>query len=117
MTVHFRDTEFNGTIKFGQAFGYIFLIYFFGTCVSSFVMWIYTSFIDTHYLGSMLDVVLKMYDNYKLPVDDKTYNVFQTIYKPVPYSIFIVFSSIFVGSFWGLILSAFVKREKRVFEE
>jgi hypothetical protein len=79
-------------------------------------MVIYTSLIDTHYLTNTLDVLMKLYDSYKFPVDDKTYAVLQTIYKPVPFGMINVFFSMIAGAFWGLILAAFVKREKSIFE-
>jgi hypothetical protein len=59
---------------------------------------------------------MKLYDSYKFPVDDKTYAVLQTIYKPVPFGMINVFFSMIAGVFWGLILAAFVKREKSIFE-
>jgi hypothetical protein len=117
MSVHFRDTECKGTIKYGQAFLYIFLIYFFGSIVSSIVMIIYTSYIDTNYLGSLLDVMLKLYDSIKMPIADKYTTVLQSLYKPVPFSLLNVFSSVFSAAFWGLILAAFVRREKSLFKE
>ncbi|HJV76814.1 MAG TPA: DUF4199 domain-containing protein [Paludibacter sp.] len=115
MSVHFRDNECNGTIKYGQAFSYIFLVYLFGSFVSSIVMVIYTSLIDTHYLTTTLDVLLKLYDSYNFPVDDKTYAVLKAIYKPVPFSLINIVSSMIGGAFWGLILAAFVKKEKNIF--
>lgn len=116
MSTHLRDNEYNGTIKYGQAFSYIFLVYLFGSIVSSIVIVIYTSFIDTHYLATNLDILLKLYDSYNFPVDDKTAAVLQAIYKPVPFSLINIISSMIGGTFWALILAAFVKREKSIFE-
>ena len=116
MSIHLRDNEYNGTIKYGQAFSYIFLVYLFGSIVSSIVIVIYTSFIDTHYLATNLDILLKLYDSYNFPVDDKTAAVLQAIYKPVPFSLINIISSMIGGTFWGLILAAFVKKEKSIFE-
>lgn len=117
IAIHFRDTECDGAIKYGHAFSYIFLIYFFGSIISSIVIFIYTRFIDISLLGSMLDVLLKLYDGYNLPIDDKTYKVMETLYEPLPFSILNIFSSAFSGAFWALILAAFVKKEKSLFEE
>jgi len=117
MAIRFRDTHFEGTIKYSQAYNFLFQTYLFGSIISSFVVLIYTSFIDTNYLAYLLDVLLKMYDSYKFSIDDKTLKVLETIYKPAPFSLFNIFSSMIVGIFWGLILAAFVKKEKTIFEE
>ena len=117
MAVHFSETEYKGIIKYGQAFGYIFLLYFFGSFVSSIVIFIYTSFIDTNFLGMTLELVLKMYDNMKFPLDDKMIKFYETIYKPTAYSFLNVFFSMIIAAFWGSILAAFVKRDKSIFEK
>lgn len=116
MAVHFRDNDFNGKINYGQAFRYIFLIYFFGSIVASIVMLIYTSFIDTHFLDSLLDVTFKMYERFKIPLDDKTMKAIEYIYKPVQYSLLNVIFSIIGGTFWSLILAGLVKKDKSIFE-
>lgn len=117
MAIRFRDMHFGGIIKYSQAYNFIFQVYLFGSIISSFVVLIYTSFIDTNYLAYMQDILLKMYDSYKFPIDDKTFKFLETIYKPAPFSLLNVFSSMIVGIFWGLILAIFVKKEKTIFEE
>ena len=117
MTVHYRDMECKGKISFGQAFSYMFLIYVFGSIVSAIVMMIYTTFIDTHFLASLLDVTLKMYDTLKIPMDDKTYKLIEAIYNPATYSILNVFFSMIGAAFWAVILAGFIKKEKSIFEE
>lgn len=115
MASHFRDTECEGEIKYSHAFNYLFLVYFYGSIVSSFIILIYTRFVDTTLLNTMLDSLLKLYDRYKFPIDDSTYSLLQTLYKPEPYSLLNIFSGVFTGAFWGLILAAFVKKEKSIF--
>lgn len=117
IAIHYRDTECGGSIKYGQAFGYIFLLYFFGSIISSIVTFIYTRFIDTNLLSVMLDAILKLYDSYKLHLDDQTYTVIETLYKPVPFSLLNIVSSIFSGAFWSLILASLVRKEKNIFEQ
>jgi len=117
MAIHLCNTEFKGLIKYGQAFGYIFLIYFFGSIVSSIVIWIYTSFIDKNFLGITLETIFKMYENLQIPLDKKTNELFETVYKPAPYSFLNIFFSMIAGAFWGLILAAFVRKEKTIFEK
>ncbi|MDR3651688.1 MAG: DUF4199 domain-containing protein [Paludibacter sp.] len=117
MSARFRDTKCEGTISYKHAFSYIFQVYVYGSIISSFVILLYTSFVDTNYLGSMLDVILKLYEKINMRFDDKTYKVFETMYKPAPFAILNIISSLFVGAFWGLILAAFLKKEKSVFED
>jgi hypothetical protein len=117
MAVHFSETEYKGIIKYGQAFSYIFLLYFFGSIISSIVIFIYTSFIDTNFLGMTHELVLKMYDNMKFPLDDKIMKFYEMIYKPITYTFLNVFFSIIIAAFWSSILAAFVKREKSIFEK
>ena len=117
MAVHFRDTDFNGIINYGQAFRYIFLIYFFGSIVASIVMMIYTSFIDTHFLDLLLDAIFKMYEQFKIPLDDKTMKAYEYACKPAQYSLLNAFFSIIGGTFWGLILAGIVKKDKSIFEK
>jgi len=116
MAVHLREAEFGGAISFGKAFCYIFLVYFFGSIISSIVLFIYTSLIDKFFLDMTLDTLMKMYDAYKFPVDDKTYAMLQTIYKPFPFSLLNVFFSAIAASFWGLVLAGFIKKDKSIFE-
>ena len=117
MAINFRDTEFKGRMNYGQAFKYIFLIYLFGSVISSIVMLIYTSFIDKHFLDLLLDSTLKMYEQFKFPLDNKTISLYEHTYKPIQYSLLNIFLSSIVGTFWSLILAGFVKKEKSIFEE
>lgn len=117
MVIHFRENECGGTIKFKQAFGYIFFVYLFGSVISSIVLFVFTSFIDTHYLSLTLDVLMKMYDSYKFPVDNNTYTILKSIYNPFPFALLNIFASAFIGAFWGLILAVVVKKERNIFSQ
>lgn len=117
MAIRFRDFDNGGTITYKQALLHIFLIYVFGSIISSFVILIYTTFVNPNYLSTLLDMLLKTYDSFKFPIDDKSYKFLEMIYKPAPFAIMNVISSLFVGGFWGLILAGFVKKEKSIFEK
>lgn len=117
LAIRFRENECGGIIKYGQAFKYIFQVYFFGTIIASLVILIYTRFFNPGYLEFTLNSLLKMYDNFKFPIDDTTHKLMETLYKPAPYALLNIFSSMFVGAFWGLILASFVKKEKSIFEK
>jgi hypothetical protein len=116
MSIRFRNEEFDGIISYGKAFSYILQVYFFGSIISSLVMFIYTAYINQAYLEMYLNTVMKIYHDIKFPIDDKNYNIMESIFKPAPFALSNIFSSIFTGAFWGLILAAFVKKEKNIFE-
>lgn len=118
MAIRFRETQCNGVIKYRQAFHYVFLVYFYGSIISSFVLLIYTSFIDTNFLNLQFDILMKTYENLKIVIDDKSFKILESIYTvPAPYALLNVFAGMLGGLFWGLILAAFVKKEKSIFEK
>ena len=80
-------------------------------------MLIYTKFIDATYLENMLNAQLKIYDTFKFHMDDQSYNLLEKFYKPATFALGNIIGSLIIGTFWGLILSAFIKREKGIFEE
>lgn len=113
----YRDEENEGFMTYGEGFSYIFRTYFYGGIIGSLVILLYTGLIDPEYLSGMINDVLKMYDAMNFPVDDNMISMVETIYKPAPFALMNVFSSAIVGAFWGLILAAFVKKEKSIFEQ
>jgi hypothetical protein len=117
LTVRIREKEFEGLIKYRQSFHYILQIYFYGSVISSLIMLIYTKFIDASYLENMLNAQLKLYDTFKIHMDDQTYNLLEKFYKPATFALGNIVGSLIIGTFWGLILGAFIKKEKSIFEE
>lgn len=114
--VSLREKEFGGKIHFGKAFNYIFLLYFYGAVISSLVMLIFTTYINKGYLDTYFNETLKLYQTIKLPIDDNSFSLLEKIFKPAPFALGNLLSSVFVGTFWSLILSVFVKKEKSIFE-
>lgn len=112
----YRDNECEGIINYSRAFSFIFQVYFYGSIVSSLVMLIYASYINKEYLDAMINAVLKVYDSINFPVDDNVSGLMETIYKPAPFALLNLFSSAIVAAFWGLVLAAFVKKDKNIFE-
>lgn len=112
----FRDKENEGFISYGGAFQHVFFTYVYGSILSSLVMLIYTMAIAPDYLGSMINEVFKMYDSINFPINESTYQMAESIFKPAPFALMNVLSSTFVAAFWGLILAAFIKKDKSIFE-
>lgn len=116
ITTRFRDIECEGSINYLNALKYIFLLYFFGSFVLSIIIWVYTQFINKTFLDLSLDLLLKTYENYKIHIDNQSYSILVKIFKPLPYSIFNLFASIFSSLFWSSILALFIKKDKNIFE-
>ena len=114
--VAYRDKENGGTLSYRQSFHFLFQIYFYGSIVLSLIILLYTTFINNGYLESMENEVLKMYETLNFPIEDTMVDVMETMYKPAPFALLNLFAGALVGLFWGLILAAFVKKEKSIFE-
>lgn len=112
----FRISEHADALTFGEAFSYVFRVYFYGAVVGSLVMLIYT-LLNVDFLAVLLNDSLLLYDKFNIPIDDKTYDLLNSIFKPAPYALFNLFGSAIVAAFWGLILAIFLKKEKSIFEE
>lgn len=112
----FRVAENGDAMTFGEAFSYVFRVYFYGAVIGSLVMFIYTM-INVDFLAVLLNDTLMLYENMNFPIDDTSYDLINSIFKPAPYALFSLFGSAIVAAFWGLILAIFLKKEKSIFGE
>jgi hypothetical protein len=112
----FRVAENGDAFTFGEAFGYVFRVYLYGAVIGSLVVLVYT-LINVEFLAILLNDMLMLYDKINFPIDDATYDMLNSIFKPAPYALFNLMSSAIVAAFWGLILGLFLKKEKSIFEE
>ncbi len=112
----FRVAENGDAFSLGEAFSYVFRVYFYGAVIGSLVVLIYTM-INVDFLAILLNDTLMIYEKMNIPIDDTTYDLLNTIFKPAPYALFNLFISAIVAAFWGLILGLFLKKEKSIFEE
>jgi hypothetical protein len=115
-TVLYRDHECSGTINYGKAFYFLFRVYILGSVISSIIVFVYAGFINKDYLDFMMNEVLKSYEKLSVKIDDNTYNMIQLFFKPASFAFLSIFSSIFTSAFWALIIAAFVKKDKNIFE-
>jgi len=114
-TKRFREATLGNAMTFRQAFSYVFRVYFYGAVIGSLVMLVYTM-INVDFLAVILNDTLLIYDKFGITIDDETYNIVNSIFKPAPYALFNLFRSAIVAAFWGLILGLFLKKEKSIFE-
>jgi len=117
-TVKFRDTEFGGFITYWIAFKYILYTFFFAALISSVVKFIYFQFINPAYLDTfMYDETMKMLVRMKYPINETIEAQTRSMLKPASYTLLWVWVNVFIGSVVGIILAAFIKKEKSIFTE
>lgn len=117
LSIRHRDVDCEGDISYGKAFWYILLTFFYAAIISTVIKYIYFQFINTSYLETMFQESMKMMEKMKFPMDDMTIQQTEKIYKPASFSLIFIFTNVFMGSIVGLIMAAFVKKEKSIFEE
>jgi hypothetical protein len=110
-----RFSDNSSNFSYGQAFGYIFKTYMIGAIIGSVVMSVY-ALINKNFLSVMLNDILMMYEKMNITVTDEIYNLLNMVLSPAPYVLLNLFGSLLVALFWALILAAFVKKEKSIFE-
>ena len=117
MAMQFRDTECNGIITYSKAFSLILLTFFFAAIISSVVKFVYFQFINPDYLDQMFQETMKVLNKMKFPVNDEMINQTKSMLKPVNYTFVYIWTNVFFGLIVGLIMAAFIKKEKSILEE
>ena len=117
MSIRFRDVECGGAIRYGKAFSFIVLTFFFAALISSIVKYVYFQFINPTYLDELLNESLKAIQMLKIPIDKASYDQMAKVMKPATFSLQYIWMNVIVGTILGLIMAAFVKKEKSIFEE
>ena len=117
MSVQFRDKECEGNITYGRAFLFVIYTFFFAALISSIVKYFYFRFINPSYLDELLQESLKAMEMMKFKIDDEAYNQVSDMMKPANMALQFIWVNMFIGMIVGLIMAAFVKKEKSIFEE
>ena len=117
LSVKFRDVECEGFISYWKSFSLILLTFFFAALISSVVKYIYFQFINPDYLDQMFQESMKAITLMKIPITDALTDQMKSMLKPASYTLVYVWSNVLMGVIVGLIMAAFIKKEKSVFEE
>jgi len=113
----YRDKELEGFISYGKSLGFILLSFFYASLISAFVKIIYFQFINPNYLIEIYNQTMLLMEQFGFPITAEFERSMNSLLKPVPYSFFSIIGNMFYGLILGLIMAAFVKKEKSVFEE
>jgi len=109
--MHFRVTECDDKISYGQALSYIVWLYTFAGVVASLIRMIYLKWFDTEYLNQIFQQSVSALKQLGMGENVEAQNAMQQILTPVRYSVYCIFSDVISGGFIGLILSIFVTRK------
>lgn len=116
LSVQFRDKECGGYIGYGRIFLFILLSFFYAALISSFVKFMYFQFINPEYLSNLYNESMLLLE--KMGFSDSTIeDNLASILKPAAFSLQYIWVNMLAGCFVGLIISAFVKKEKSIFED
>jgi len=116
MSVRFRDNDCEGIISYGKAFSLIVQMFFFAAIISAFVKYIYFQFINPDILESLLQQVLLMYETLSIPITDELYEAGSVLFTPIPVTMLLSLSNLFLGALTGIIMAIFIKKEKNLFD-
>lgn len=116
-TIRFRDDESNGVITYGKAFKYIIYLFFYAALISTVVKYVYFRFINTAYLETMFQETMKMMEMLKVPMSNAEIDQTEKMFNPLSFSLLYIWSDIIMGALVGLIMAAFVKKEKDIFSQ
>jgi hypothetical protein len=117
ISIQFRDTECEGTISYGKAFSHILLIFFYAALISTVVKFIYLRFIDQTYLETIYQETMKALEAMKFPTNTPEMEQAEKMFKPLNFSLLYIWSNMLLGTIVGLIMAAFIKKEKSPFEQ
>ncbi len=116
-TKEFRDKENGGFISFGRAFSFIFVLYLFGTLISSFVKYFYLKFFNTAFLEDMYNQNIQIIEQILPNVTEEMYTTIESFLQPQSYTLIAAWSNVLLSVIIGLIIAAIVKRAASPFDK
>lgn len=121
ITIEYRDKEAGGSLSYGQSFMYIFFTYFFAALISAFVKFVFYQFISPNGLNELYNQTITILEGNSalFPEDmlDQVSGSLKSLLRPAPYALYSLFANMIGAVFAGLIIAAFTKKEKSVFEK
>ena len=117
MSIRFRDNDCEGFISYGKAFSLIVLMFFFAAIISAFVKFIYLQFIDPAFLERQMEQTMLLLESMSFPITDDIYNAMSIVLTPISFSMISVFTNMLLSVFVGLVMAAFVKKDKGLFDD
>lgn len=116
VSIKFRDTECAGAISYGKSFLFIILLFFYAALISTVIKYVYLRYINTTYLETIFQESMKLIQSMKLPMKAADLEQTENMFKPLNFSLLYIWSNVILGTFVALIMAAFIKKDKNIFE-
>mgnify|MGYP002623545059 CR=1 FL=1 len=110
----YRDTELGGYISWGQAFGYIVGIYFFGALIGAITRLVYLQWIDTAYLENMFEQVMTIVEDSSTNLPDDFADLLQKLLTPINIALYSIMGECMGGVFVGAIMGIFLRKKETI---
>ncbi len=116
-TCHYRDTEQDGAISYGRSLWYIVVLYIFAAIISSVVKYVYFQFINPDYLDEVLNNTMAVMEQLQWPLqEDIMYDQMKSMLTPINFTLQYIWINMMLGFLVGVVMAAFVKKDKNIFE-
>lgn len=117
-TKKFRDEDLGGEITYSKALGFGVLICVFAAIISGIYTVLLVTVIDPEFMNKLMAIMEEEYIKMGMSEEqiDATMKVFTKMQSPLFMAISTVIGMAFMGTIFSLVTSAFLKKEKSIFE-
>ena len=117
-TKKFRDDDLGGEISYSKALGFGVLICVFASIISGIYTILLTTVIDPEYMTKLISAIEEEYVKAGLSEDqiETTMKIVGKMQSPLFMAISTIIGFAFMGTIFSLVTSAFLKKEKSIFE-
>lgn len=117
-TKKFRDEELGGEISYSKALGFGVLICFVAAVISGIYTILLMTVIDTEFVSKMMSIMEEEFISKGMPEEqvDAAMKMVSKMQSPIIMAITAIISLTFMGTIFSLVTSAFLKKEKSIFE-
>jgi hypothetical protein len=117
-TKKYRDEDLGGEISYSKALGFGILVCVFASIISGIYMILQMTVIDPEYINKLMTVIEEEYAKMGMSEEqiDAVMGMVSKMQNPIFMAVTSVVGFAFMGTIFSLVTSAFLKKEKSIFE-
>lgn len=121
MGIIYKIQEKGGVIRYGEAWKFVFLLFFYGAIIAAGIRLVYMLWINPEFLGTMRDTFVtsftealqqEKYAEQKEAVMGMMTTISDKVFMPAPYTICFMISDCLLGALLGALYAAFLSSKK-----